>query len=124
MKKLVVLFSVLVLQGLNSFGQTNAAPPASAAVPRVETPVAKTPPVQTPAVVTTPPAVAPTETTDASVGQSVVLRQNKHTGGKLKGIQADKNFGASMHEIFRSDNDQMGDNSIRDAVVVIYPTGH
>ena len=120
----VLVSSMLLLPGFNSFGQTNVVPPAAQPVSRpalrgqgmVSTNIAGMPvsPSQ-------PTFSHKAETTPADLARF----RRIHEEGLLAPVKSrnGRNTWAATESIFRSDNDQMGDSCIRDTYVTIFPTG-
>ena len=120
MKRIVVLSLVLILQGLNSFGQTNAVPPTghSVARPEGQKPGSKPKTAGNSAV---PTQGALSRSTEAQPADLAAIRRISREGLLLpRGSKVDWAF---MERLFRSENDQMGDTCIRDTVVTIFPAG-
>jgi hypothetical protein len=125
MKKVVVICFVLMWQGLNSFGQTNnAPPPTSRPVPRPEQPAQKaaTNNIASAPMVSAHPTFS--HTSEIPPEQLAQFRRIKEEGLLEPGVSRNgRNTWASVESIFRSDNDQAGDSCIRDTYVTIFPTG-
>lgn len=122
-KRIVVLSFVLILQGLNSFGQTNSVPPTGHSVARPEgqgqKAVSKLKAADVSAVPTQGTLSRGAEAQPADLAAIRRIRREgmlMHRGSKI-------DFGAIMERIFRSGNDQMGETCICDTVVTIFPTG-
>jgi hypothetical protein len=121
MKRVVVLSFVLILQGLNSFGQTNAVPPTGRSVARSEAPKPVSKP-KTAGDSAVPSQGTLSRSTEAQPADLAAIRRISRERLLLRrGSKID--FGAIMGRIFRSENDQMGETCIRDTVVTIFPTG-
>jgi hypothetical protein len=124
MKRIVILCSVLVLQGLNSFGQTNAVPPTGQPVARPEgqKAVSKPKTAKTAGATAVPSQGIVTRGTEAQSADLATIRRVQREG--LLTPRATKtNYEAALEGIFRPVNDQMGETCIRDTVVTIFPTG-
>jgi hypothetical protein len=120
-KRIVILCCVLILQGLNSFGQTNAVPPTGQLVPRPEGQKAVSKP-KTAGDSAVPTQGTLSRSTEAQPAELGAIRRISREGLLMpRGSKID--FGAMMERIFRSENDQMGETCIRDTVVTIFPTG-
>jgi hypothetical protein len=120
-KRIVVLIFVLMLPGLDSFGLTNAAPPTarSQARPQGQTTVSKS---KTADAAPVHPQGALSRSTEAkSADLAAVRRISKE--GLLAPRKSEVDYGAMLERIFRSENDQMGETSVRDTIVTIFPTG-
>lgn len=121
-KSIVAACIILVLQGLSSFAQTNAAPAKSRPVPRIEghgqnaAPKPKTP--DAPAV---PPQGALSHVPQHQLPPGTMARISRE--GLLTRRKSQQDYGAGLERIFRSDNEQMGETCIRDTVVTIFPPG-
>ena len=122
MKRIVILCCVLILQGLNSFGQTNAVPPTGRSVARPEgqKAVSKSKTAGDSAV---PSQGTVSRSSAAQPADLAAIRRIRREG--LLTPRASKiDFGAMLNGVFRSGNDQMGEACICDTVVTIFPTGH
>ena len=126
MKKIIVIFcSVLGLQGFNSIGQTNSVPPAVPVVSVAPSQAPKAPSKpETPGVSAAPAPQALPNHSQVHPTRAEATRKSKRINWvTVLGVNSDRNFGADVEHAFRSGNDQMGDASIRDTVVTIFPTG-
>ena len=121
MKRIVVLSLVLILQGLNSFGQTNAVPPTGRPVARPEGQKAVSKP-KTAGDSTVPTQGTLSRRTEARPAGLAAIRRIWREG-LLNRRESKKDYGAELEAIFRSRNDQMGETCICDTVVTIFPTG-
>jgi hypothetical protein len=120
MKRIVVLSVVLILQGLNSFGQTNAVPPAGQSLARPQGPKAVSKP-ETARNSAVPNQGTLTRSTEAQAADLAVIRRISREG--LLKPRSSRIDWAYMERMFRSENDQMGDTCIRDTIVTIFPPG-
>ncbi len=123
MKRIVVLSFLLILQGLNSFGQANAVPPTGHSVARPEGQGQKAASKPKSAGDSAVPSQGTlSRSTEAQPADLAAIRRIKREGLLIR--RGSKNdFGAMMERIFRSENDQMGETCICDTVVTIFPTG-
>jgi hypothetical protein len=119
-KRIVVLFFVLILQGLNAFGQTNAVPPTSHSVPNPELQGQKK--ASKPKMAGVPSEGTLSHNADIQPPQLATFRRIKRER-LLTPQGANHDFGAALEAIFRPENYQMGETGIRDTVVTIFPTG-
>jgi hypothetical protein len=119
-KRIVVLCFVLVLQGLNLFGQTNAVPPMGRSVPRPES--QQQTPAPKPKPAGGPSGGILSHETEITPAQIAAFKRIKEEG-LLTRRGPVHDYGAELESIFRSKNDQMGDTIVRDPVVLIFPTG-
>jgi hypothetical protein len=120
-KKLVMICSVLLLQGLSSYGQTNVAPPTGLAVLQPGWQEQK----GAYKLRTANVAVAHNALSPASETQSAELatfrRINRNSS--LTPRAAKKNYDAMLHNVFPLRNDLIGATDIRDTVITIFPPG-
>ena len=121
MKRIVVLSFVLILQGVSSFGQTNAVPPTGRSVARPQGRQAVSKP-KTAGDSAVPTQGTLSRSTEAQPADHAAIRRISREGLLMpRGSKID--FGAKMERIFRSGNDQMGETCICDTVVTIFPAG-
>jgi hypothetical protein len=123
MKRIVVLCSVMILQGLNALGQTNAVPPTSDSVSHPELQGQKAAAKLKAASVSAialPGSLS--RSTEIQPRQIVTFRRIKREGLLLPRISKN-DPGEALKAIFWRENDQMGETGIRDTVVTIFPTG-
>ncbi len=120
MKRIVVLCSVLILQGLNTLGQTNTAPPARL-LPHPELQGQKT--ASKPKKVGALPGGTLSHNAGIQPPQLSTFHRIKRES-LLMPPEANIDFGAELQAIFRPENDQIGETRIRDTIVTIFPTGH
>ena len=125
MKNIIVLSLVLILQGgLNSFAQTNAAPPSGHVAPRPkgqgQKAVSKP---ETPGDSAVPSRDTLTRRAEAQREEQAEIRRIAREE-LLSRQKSTIDYDEAINQIFRSDNDQMGETSIRDTVVTIFPTRH
>jgi len=122
-KKIVVLCSVLILQELNAFGQTNAVPPTSHLLPRPELLAQTTAAglnVASVSAVSTRGALS--RRAEIQPVQSAKFRRIMREGLLLPRISKN-DPGAALETIFWSESDRLGETAIRDPVVTIFPPG-
>jgi hypothetical protein len=119
-----VLAIVLILQGLNAFGQTNAVPPAGHPVARPEGQRRAAASKNTASVPAVPAQRTFSHRTEVQPADLATFRRIKEEGLLTPEISKNgRNTWAATESIFRSDNDQMGETCIRDTYVTIFPTG-
>jgi len=122
MKRIVVFCSVMILQGLNAFGQTNAAPPADLSIrPEGRGPKAASKVNAAGASAVAPPGALSHSSEIQPVKLTTFRRISRE--GALNPRRSKNDFGAKMEEVFRPQNDQMGEAGIYDPVVMIFPAG-
>jgi len=120
--KIVVVFcSVMILQGLNTFGQTNAVPPTSHVPPHPELQGQKA--ASKPKKVGTLPGGTLSHNAGIQPPQLSTFHRIKRES-LLTPQEAKIDFGADLQAIFQPENDQIGETRIRDTIVTIFPTGH
>jgi hypothetical protein len=126
-KTLFVVGLMLIVPGLNCFAQTNAVPPKDVA-PMRHLPPAKETPVPNPAP---KKDWAPGgrdlyhQAQVSEVDLAAFSRRMREAEQSANAAKMERNSWANKESIFRSDNDQAGDNSslVRDTVVTIFPPG-
>jgi hypothetical protein len=124
MKRVVVLCFVLMVQGLNSFGQTNATPPAAHPVQHPEPQVQKAVATNSVSVPAAPVERTLSRTAEMTPADLAMFRRIKEEGLLApRRPTSGRNTWASTESIFRSNNDQMGETCIRDTYITIFPTG-
>jgi hypothetical protein len=116
-----VLCFVLMLQGLNTFGQTNTVPPTSPLLPHPELQGQKA--ASKPKKAGALPGGALSHNAGIQPPQLATFRRIKREG-LLMPHRAKIDFGAELEAIFRPENDQLGETRIRDTAVTVFPTGH
>jgi len=114
---------VFVLQGLNSFGQTNAAPSTARALARPEPQKQIAAPNATVNAAVVPPQNTLSHTSEAEPANTALFRRISEERLLVRERPMKDTSWARTESIFRSDNDQMGDSCIRDTYVIIFPTG-
>jgi hypothetical protein len=121
MKRIVVLCSVMILQGLNAFGQTNAVPPTShlASHPQSHGPKAPAT-LKGVTVAAISPQSALAQKAEIQAAQQATFRRIEREG--LFTPRANNDPGAPLEAIFWPDSSQMGETEIRDPVTIIFPT--
>ena len=126
MKKLAIFCLVLGLQGLNSFGQTNAVPSKAHPAPKPKPEAQKEPAKQenTEAAPVVPEWVDLNYRPAHKRGILQAFREgNQQHKTKVAGEYYSKNSETALELVFRWPNDQAGATSIRDAVVPLFPSG-
>jgi hypothetical protein len=122
-KKIVVLCSVLILQGLNVFGQTNAVPLTSHSVPPPELQGQKAAArLKAVRVSVVSPQGALSRSVEIQPVQFATFHRIKREGLLMPSISRNAP-GAALETIFWHESDQWGETDIRDPMVTIFPTG-
>jgi hypothetical protein len=138
--RIVFISFALAVSGLNLFGQTNSstvkanAPPISglqSATVSNQTKVVRLRRLPTKTEDTNKAFVAsrtilPVKTfsADSDPAETAVFRRiEREYLLQPGGFERPHDFSSKLSSIFRSDNDQMGETSIRDTVITIFPTG-
>jgi hypothetical protein len=123
MKRIVVLCSVVMLQGLDAFGQTNAVAPTNSAVSQFQWQDQKTPIISKAA---SEPVVPPPGTlfhdSKAQTPRLAKIHRIEREGVLIPN-HASNDPGAALDMIFWSPWNPLEEMDIRDTVVTIYPPG-
>ena len=127
--RIVLIAFALVVQGLNSFGQTNSSSAPARPLPQ------PAPPLR-PTAERDAAGISFLQRTNLVAGETVlfskeadpaetaVFRRIEREGlFKPRSVSNDRDYGKMLSGLFRSGNDQMGESSIRDTVITIFPSG-
>ena len=121
MKKLVMICSMLLWQGLSSYGQTNVAPPAGLAVQQPGWQEQKgASKLRTINVSAAHNNLSPASETQSA--EIATFRRVKREG-LLTPRVPNKNYDAMLRDVFPARNDLIGATEIRDTVITIFPPG-
>jgi hypothetical protein len=112
-KKIVILCSVLILGGMNSFGETNSVPQKVQSAP---------PPQKTAAKPKSNKDSREITRTKQSPEEAAAAHQTLRQ--RLFRPQTVSDYGAEVNQIFFPGSDQVADTMVRNTIVTIYPSGH